>query len=225
MTRTLTILAAAAALAVSAAPAWAGSSKKPAQPSTESYTLSNTMISGFSAKPTSDKLRRSPATECQQHRPLGRRDGRHVEHDAVRRTTRELQHRHRDLGGRAQRHPEAADTNREPHPGQWRLERDHRRPDRSLGQPPARLWSGGARVVCLHRPAAVPPVAMSRATAGGAANRPHCLSINSSLRRIAEGLERGWGSDSPGRVTVVRGDGVSAQVRTSEPRLRDSRRH
>ena len=56
MTRTLTILAAAAALAVSAAPAWAGSSKKPARPSTESYTLSNTMISGFSAKPTSDKF-------------------------------------------------------------------------------------------------------------------------------------------------------------------------
>ena len=56
MTRTLTILAAAAALAVSAAPAWAGSSKQPARPSTESYTLSNTMISGFSAKPTSHKF-------------------------------------------------------------------------------------------------------------------------------------------------------------------------
>ena len=51
MTRTLTILAAAAALAVSAETASAGTSNKPEQPRTESYTLSNAMISGFSAKP------------------------------------------------------------------------------------------------------------------------------------------------------------------------------
>lgn len=56
MTRTLTILAAAAALAVSAETASAGTSNKPEQPRTESYTLSNAMISGFSAKPGSAKV-------------------------------------------------------------------------------------------------------------------------------------------------------------------------
>ena len=47
MTRTLTILAAVAALAVSADVASAGTSQKPAQPNRVSYTLENTMISGY----------------------------------------------------------------------------------------------------------------------------------------------------------------------------------
>jgi hypothetical protein len=47
MTRTLSILAAVAALAVSADAASAGTSQKPAKPSKASYTLENTMISGY----------------------------------------------------------------------------------------------------------------------------------------------------------------------------------
>jgi hypothetical protein len=49
MTRTLSILAAVAALAVSADAASAGTSQKPAKPSKASYTLENTMISGYAA--------------------------------------------------------------------------------------------------------------------------------------------------------------------------------
>ena len=47
MTRTLTILAAIAALAFSAQAAAAGTSTKP-QAKTTAYTLNNTMISGYS---------------------------------------------------------------------------------------------------------------------------------------------------------------------------------
>jgi hypothetical protein len=49
MTRTLTILAAIATLAVSAGPASAGISKKPPTQSL-TYTLNNTMVSGYSVK-------------------------------------------------------------------------------------------------------------------------------------------------------------------------------
>jgi hypothetical protein len=48
MTRTITILAAVVAMAVSAGAAWAGTPSKPPSQSL-TYTLTNTMVSGFSA--------------------------------------------------------------------------------------------------------------------------------------------------------------------------------
>jgi len=47
MIRAITIVATIAALAASATPAWATTSKKPVQRGTASYTLTNTMVSGI----------------------------------------------------------------------------------------------------------------------------------------------------------------------------------
>ena len=71
MTRTLAILAAIAALAVSAETASAGTSTKPPT-QTVTYTLSNTMVSGYSlnARPTNGIIMRDGGV-CDPIRHMG----------------------------------------------------------------------------------------------------------------------------------------------------------
>ena len=71
MTRTLTILAAVAVLAVSADAASAGTSHKPTLPTKASYTLQNTMISGYAASTTTQGIIMRDGGICDPIRHMG----------------------------------------------------------------------------------------------------------------------------------------------------------
>ena len=70
MTRTLTIFAAVAALAVSAGTASAATSTEPQAPSL-TYTLNNTMISGYSVKAPTNGIIMRDGGVCDPIRHMG----------------------------------------------------------------------------------------------------------------------------------------------------------